>query len=691
MSFRLQPCWLAGLLLAAAATAVAAQDTAPAVTTSTAQDTAPGAAPQISPVSAPQVQKKAPHIMAVAVDWTAARAALAAIPALAGDDNSLARLNAATGGVFSNIGASAVPVLLPFDAASFLADKAAGTLGDKSKYMPGYSAANVFFAAGPAGYDASLTLQATPSAQINFRNRVDVLISGSAVIYDLDGAALPEGKPVPELEALFPGIRRQALEDHLRYTFVRFGVPYLVTILCQRSRCRDEEKIGIAFLKSLAVAGGAPQPAADPPARERGQEEAVAPGAIAEPKDASPDFAYYAPGDLLPGTGMRGQSGDPDSTVYADIRFPMAEAPAYVNSQTFMNWGNCDFTGRVAMGGNGRDAQYRCRVNSIPLVRDEARNYAYPWRDNFCEHRYFALSQCPAGLGHQGEDIRPGSCVLRSPDADRCEPYQHNIVAVRDGLVLRDPGDQALYLVVNAPGEHIRFRYLHMDPHLLDVAGMVSGRALAAGEVIGAVDNYEDHQGGTTYHLHFDVQVPTRDGWLFVNPYMTLVAAYERLIGARGMVVNDSMFVGAMATAATPAIDGRAAASPNNIAAPGTATSTATIASNAQEPTAGPSAVPSTAPSATVGAVHHERSADDDDDEPRAPRHRARTAEHCETYGTRHHHWRHCWTDDGEDSEREGRHHGYGFRSMDDDFSDESRGSRHHHGDVHARHAHRSS
>ena len=51
--------------------------------------------------------------------------------------------------------------------------------------------------------------------------------------------------------------------------------------------------------------------------------------------------------------------------------------------------------------------------------------------------------------------------------------------------------------------------------------------------MIGAVDDYERHQGGTTYHLHFDMQVPTRDGWIYVNPYMTLVASYERLIGAR--------------------------------------------------------------------------------------------------------------------------------------------------------------
>jgi len=487
---------------------------------------------------------KAPRIVAATVDWPAVRMALAVVPTLAASDHPLARLNAATGSIFSNIGASTVPVLLPFDTASFLTDKAAGALGDITKYMPGYSPTNVFFDAGPAGYDAALTLQAAPGTPINFRRRVDVLISGSAVSYELDGTPPPQGQPVPELEGLFPGIRRQTLEDHLRYTFVRFGVPYLVTVMCQRSRCRNEEKIGIAFLKSLAIVGGAARLALDPPAPagEAGEvEETGAPVAIAEPKTVSHDFTYYAPGDILPGTGMRGQSGDTDPTVYGAIRFPMAEAPAFVNSQTFMNWGNCDFTGRVALGGRGKDAQYRCRVNSIPLVRDESRNYAYPWRDNFCEHRYFGVGQCPAGLGHQGEDIRPGNCEMRRAGDGRCEPYFADVVAVRDGMVMRSPGDEALYLVVNAPGEHIRFRYLHMNPRLLDAAGMVNGRVLKEGELIGTVDDYEGHQGGTSYHLHFDMQVPTRVGWVYVNPYMTLVASYEQLIAARGKVVNDAV------------------------------------------------------------------------------------------------------------------------------------------------------
>jgi hypothetical protein len=45
--------------------------------------------------------------------------------------------------------------------------------------------------------------------------------------------------------------------------------------------------------------------------------------------------------------------------------------------------------------------------------------------------------------------------------------------------------------------------------------------------------------------------VPTKVGWVFVNPYMTLVAAYERLIGERGSELADPSLV---ATADSTAI-----------------------------------------------------------------------------------------------------------------------------------------
>jgi murein DD-endopeptidase MepM/ murein hydrolase activator NlpD len=168
------------------------------------------------------------------------------------------------------------------------------------------------------------------------------------------------------------------------------------------------------------------------------------------------------------------------------------------------------------------------------LVADESVNYAYPWRDNFCEHRYFFVGDCPSGLGHQGQDIRPSSCTQRIEGANRCEPYQHDVVAARDGIVLRAPGEIALYIVTNTVNERVRFRYLHMLPKYLDQDRMVSGRVVHEGEAVGKVGNFFRRERATTYHLHFDIQVPTKYGWVFVNPYMSLVAAYERTIQGRG-------------------------------------------------------------------------------------------------------------------------------------------------------------
>src|SRR5579862_690049 len=506
----LRACCLAGLILA---TPAAAQDGTP--------------------------EMKAPKVELADVDRNAVSAALAnfGIPDDAND--GLARLNAATAKIFANIAASPVPVLLPFDTPAFLRDIAQDSAGDASTYLSGFNAAAVFFP-GPSGYDAVLSLRpGTRGLDLTFAKPVDVQISGSALVYELDGPPVADGEPVEKLDGQFPGIRRSLLESHLRYTFVRFGVPYVVSIGCfdgpssaRRLSCRDADKVALRFLNALNVVGGALQTGT----------AAITLQTIDRPDPVSPDFTYYAPGDILPGTGMRGQSGRADDTVYAKIRFPIAQAPDYAVSQSFMNWGNCDLTGRVGLGSSGSDTAYRCRVNDKRLVNDEAKNFAYPWRDNFCEHRTYEVSQCPAGMGHQGQDIRPSSCLERDPNAGRCEPYQEDVVAVSDGVLLRAPGDRALYLVVDKPSEHIRFRYLHMSPEMLDAAGMVSGRTVTEGEVLGAVGNYGTTERGTSYHLHFDAQVPTRAGWVFINPYMTLVAAYERLIGARGRVVNDAMF-----------------------------------------------------------------------------------------------------------------------------------------------------
>jgi murein DD-endopeptidase MepM/ murein hydrolase activator NlpD len=489
-------------------------------------------------------EMRPPRLTYIHSDWSVVAADLRAYQTAepAEQASAIARLNRATGDLFPDIAASPVPVLLPFDTAAFLKDRAA-EVADRpiDDYLSGFHP-SPFFLSGPAGYDAMFTAQASdlPGLGIHFSGQIQVFISGFAFLYDLDEPAGLVERPVKGLAADYPGIRHFFLENYARATFTRYGVPYAISILCfdggarfRMISCRDAGKVADHFLRALHLAGGTQQPP-----REAGE-----PTTIGRPAAASADFTFHPAGDLIPGTGYKGLGGRPDETVYSRMHFPLAAAPAFANSQSFMNWGNCDSTGRVSLGSVGGLPAYRCRLGGPTLLSDEAAtaNYSYPWRDNFCEHRAFYVGQCPGGLGHQGQDIRPGSCQQRAVGANRCLPYRHDVVAVRDGMVLRGAGQMPVYLFVNAENEHIRFRYLHMFPRRLDEDGIFTGRRLAEGTDIGKVGNFSRHEGATSYHLHFDMQVPTRYGWVFVNPYMTLVAAYERLIGGRGREVRDDL------------------------------------------------------------------------------------------------------------------------------------------------------
>ncbi len=357
-----------------------------------------------------------------------------------------------------------------------------------------------------------------------------VEISGAAFVYDLDPPNHVEKEDTPkELQEKFPGIRRILSEAHVRYAFERFGVPYVLSIQCYDMRassrhlaCREADPVAVRFLNLLHTAGGTPAKIAQPTID------------LSRP-EAKSDFTYYSPGDLIENSGWKKMPGRVDYHVYARMRFPIADAPGYVKSQSFMPWGDCYHTGVVGRLGR-KGAPYHCKLNDKPLVFDEsaAENFTYPWRDNFCELRDFLVGQCPGGYGHQGEDIRPGNCVLNNAQADRCLPYQHTVAAVEGGMIRRMPGNIGLYIVVNSADEHVRFRYLHMDPQVMDAQGFLDGRQVSEGEIIGKVATWGDSEKGTSYHIHFNIQVFTKIGWVWVNPYMTLVAAYERLIGGRG-------------------------------------------------------------------------------------------------------------------------------------------------------------
>jgi hypothetical protein len=482
---------------------------------------------------------RTPAISAVRVEWNAALDQLrseigtqpAVVPAFtfsgrrhlpAFDPRSmpaLVQLNAATSQIFTGIGRSPVPVLLPFDTAAYLDAQLNGAPASLpvSRYQADFRPVDLFDA-GPAGYDAVFSLE--PGAvdglpPRTFAKPVEVQITGSILTYDISDPFGGKGELVKSLAAQFPDLRRFIREGYVRYAFTRFGVPYVVSIQCldsaprpRRLACREAYPVAERFLKALRVAGGLPsRPRTD-----------IVSESVERPLTASSDFTYRSPGDIIANSGSRKQNGRADFTAYSQIRFPLERTPAFIHSQSFRNRRSVDRPIDELAGGNA----------------------SYPWRDNFCEARSFNVGQCTSGFGHQGEDIRPAPCPPEA-DAGSCDPRQQIVVAVRDGVLIRSLKQQAAALQVNSRTEHIRFRFMHMNPAAMDADGILNGRHVREGEKIGVVSNYLDRPNGTSRHLHFDVQVFTRDGWLWVNPYVTLISAYERLIRGRGRPIGPQI------------------------------------------------------------------------------------------------------------------------------------------------------
>ncbi len=209
-------------------------------------------------------------------------------------------------------------------------------------------------------------------------------------------------------------------------------------------------------------------------------------------------FSYIPVGELLPSSGP----GFVDETVYrADILFPGEDA-VFLNSQVY-RFG----------GGMGS-------VNGMEGGQCDARNYDYPWQDTFCEHRDRNQPLCPGG-GHEGLDIRPHTCNKNT----------HWAVAVEDGRII----DVRRHWVTMQTADGTIYNYLHLNMGELSVT---EGQQVVKGDRIGKISNDFVKSDGTsvptTTHLHFEmyenyVSAPGEDP-LFtkVNPYMTLVAAYDR-------------------------------------------------------------------------------------------------------------------------------------------------------------------
>jgi len=459
-------------------------------------------------------------------------------PAVAGDITAtMARLNQASETLFTGIGRSPVPVLLPVDIDALLKDRdAPHTEGAPDRdYLSGFRA--TFFQAGPAGYNAVFTIpprDVPDSTATAYAGDVEVHITGAAFLYEIDPPVGARERPIRNPPAGTGDIRRIYLQHHLRYLFSRHGVSYAVSVLCfdgrsraRRLSCRDADPVAMRALTVLRLAGGSPQ----------GTPNSAQPAVLPRPTEIAPEFTYYASGQLIPRTGYRRFGGKPDSTAYAPIRFPFAHAPAHVYSQLYMTSADCSRDATSATVARRRGQPIKCVASSDEEADAATSLRTLPWRDNFCESRDFSVGECPGGKGHQGQDIVPADCLFDGPH--RCQSDRLGLVAVQDSVVLRAQGQEGLTLLVNTPTEHIRFRYLHMEPDELDRRKLTNGRILREGDDVGLLSNYNQREDGTSHHLHFDMQVLTREGWILVNPYMTLLAAYERLIGKRGAEIPD--------------------------------------------------------------------------------------------------------------------------------------------------------
>lgn len=219
--------------------------------------------------------------------------------------------------------------------------------------------------------------------------------------------------------------------------------------------------------------------------------------AVAPAVASAQEFTFLPPGDLIPGSG----EGRADDTVYVPgMRFPIESAPAYPNSQVYMNGGY------LGPGGGQCDAV----------------NFSYPWRDNYCETRQWDMPLCPSGNGHQGQDIRGATC----------EKSVHTIVSSVDGEVT-SIGTYSLYITA---ADGTRHDFLHSDNITVSV-----GDTVTRGQPISRVSN---EFGGTptSVHLHFNLrQNVSGVGNVYVPPYTSLIESYYELVGPPVPPVSGSL------------------------------------------------------------------------------------------------------------------------------------------------------
>lgn len=245
------------------------------------------------------------------------------------------------------------------------------------------------------------------------------------------------------------------------------------------------------------------------------------PGPTPEPPPptppANPGFAYYPPGDLLDKDKGRGRSGD--RFVYLrDIAYPLklgrGEFP-HMNSQIW-GYGGGGWGGKGAAGGSESD-----RRNYDPMQQ----------RDNYCEVRGWSMQLCPAGVGHQGQDIRPPS-------------FRDNyweVVSVSDGTVTNVTSNTTVQIKAT---DGTDYYYLHMHPNTIQVK---AGQSVRKGQVLGRVSKYMNGSPSTSLHLHFQARqrlaVGTKTITAYVPVFTSLIAALRREKGLDPGIGQDGNLI----------------------------------------------------------------------------------------------------------------------------------------------------
>lgn len=252
-----------------------------------------------------------------------------------------------------------------------------------------------------------------------------------------------------------------------------------------------------------------PQPGPQTP------EPSPTPGPAPEP--SKPQFAYHPPGALIEKDMGRGRAAD--RFVYLPaIIFPLKLGDGnfpHMNSQIW-GYGGGGWGGKGAPGGSESD-----RRNYDPMQQ----------RDNYCEVRGWAMPLCPAGAGHQGQDIRPPTFKDNAWEA----------VAVVDGTITNVTRNTTVQLKGK---DGTDYYYLHMHPSSIKVK---SGQSVKQGQVLGKVSKYMNGSPSTSLHLHFQARQTIKAGTKTITAYVpvftSLVAALRRDKGLDPGIAADGTLI----------------------------------------------------------------------------------------------------------------------------------------------------